>query len=78
MVSMRTRLSAIGLVLGVAASSVMAQQPPPGADPLADAIAVAAKSATVTDQPFTMVYGNRRVVEYRATVLTRSPQARAA
>ena len=78
MVSMRAKLSAVVLVLGVAASSVMAQQPQPGADPLADAIAVAAKSATVTEQPFTFVYGNRRVVEYRATVLTRSPQARAA
>ena len=47
-------------------------------DPMAAAIASAAHSAQRTDDPATLVYANRRIVAFRATVLSRTPAARAA
>jgi small-conductance mechanosensitive channel len=45
---------------------------------MAAAIASAARSAQRTDDPATLVYANRRIVEFRATILSRTPAARAA
>ena len=69
------------LAVALAAVGVGAQGAQPGettADPLASAIAVAAKSAQRTDPPAPLVYANRRIVEFRATILTRTPAVRAA
>ena len=58
-----------------------AQDAPPAkaaADPLAAAIATAARGAQRTDDPAPLVYANRPVVEFRATILSRTPSARAA
>ena len=69
--------------LGVALAAVCAgaQGAQPGettTDLLASAIAAAAKAAQRTDPPAPLVYWNRRIVEFRATVLTRTPAVRAA
>jgi small-conductance mechanosensitive channel len=58
-----------------------AQTPASGttsSDPIVAAIAAAARSAQRTDAPATLVYENRRIVELRATILSRTPAARAA
>src|SRR4051794_32429501 len=47
-------------------------------DPIVAAIAAAAQSAQRTDAPATLVYENRPIVEFRATILSRTPAARAA
>ena len=66
------------LLLSVTAMPALAQQAQPAPDSLADTIAAAAKTVTVADRPAWLVYGNREVVEYRATVLAQSPAVRAA
>jgi small-conductance mechanosensitive channel len=70
-------------ILTVALTSVpTAAQTPASAktssDPIVAAIAAAARSAQRTDAPATLVYENRRIVELRATILSRTPAARAA
>jgi small-conductance mechanosensitive channel len=55
-------------------------QPPAGhtqADAIAAAVAAAAQTATPAEHSATLYYSNRAIVEYRATVLGRTPQARA-
>jgi small-conductance mechanosensitive channel len=47
-------------------------------DPVAAAIASAARAAQRSDEPATLVYANRRIVTFRATILSRTPAARAA
>jgi small-conductance mechanosensitive channel len=47
-------------------------------DPIVAAMASAARAAQRTDEPATLVYANRRIVELRATILSRTPAARAA
>ncbi len=47
-------------------------------DPMAAAIASAARAAQRTDEPATLVYANRPIVAFRATILSRTPAARAA
>ena len=47
-------------------------------DPVAAAIAAAASSAQRTDPSAPLVYAKRRIVELRATVMSRTPAARAA
>jgi small-conductance mechanosensitive channel len=47
-------------------------------DPLAAAIASAARVAQRTDEPATLVYANRPIITFRATILSRTPAARAA
>ena len=47
-------------------------------DPVAAAIASAARAAQRTDEPATLVYANRPIVAFRATILSRTPAARAA
>ena len=46
-------------------------------DSMAAAIASAARSAQRTDEPATLMFANRPVVVFRATVLSRTPAARA-
>lgn len=50
----------------------------PAADPFAAAVAVAAKNAEITEEPATLVYANRPIVEFRATIVSRPPARRAA
>ena len=50
----------------------------PGADPAAGFARAAVESAVVNAPPATLVFGNRRIVEFRATVLSRTPAMRAA
>jgi small-conductance mechanosensitive channel len=59
---------------------VVAQTAPPAAppDPLAAPIAEAAKTARPADQTFVLRFANRPIVEFRATVLARTPATRAA
>ena len=67
---------AAGLAAPAAAQTAAAQGQP--SDPFRAAVALGAKSAQVSDAPATLVYANRAVVEFRATVLSRSPAHRAA
>ena len=50
----------------------------PGADPAAGFARAAVESAVVNAPPATLVFGNRPIVEFRATVLARTPAMRAA
>jgi small-conductance mechanosensitive channel len=45
---------------------------------MTSALSAAARAASVGDQPATLVYSNRPIVEFRATVLGRTPAGRAA
>jgi small-conductance mechanosensitive channel len=65
-------------IVGQTAAVAQPQAAPPRPDPLATAIATAARTAQTTDLPATLVYSNRPIVELRATALGRSPSARAA
>ena len=76
----RPRCALAILAITLIAVRPMAQAPAsPDAtgDPLAAAIASAAGSAQRIDEPAALVYANRRVVEFRATILSRTPAARA-
>ena len=59
-------------------ASVIAQ-PPPGSvdDPIAAAVADAARTAVPAEQSASLVFANRFIVEFRATVLARTPATRA-
>jgi len=77
----RYRCALAILAVALIAVRTGAQTPAPGqdpGDPMAAAIAAAARAAQRTDDPATLVYANRRIMEFRATVLTRTPAARAA
>jgi hypothetical protein len=50
-------------------------RPRPG-DPVAIAVATAAATAVTAEHPATLIYANRVIVEFRATVLSRTPSAR--
>ena len=73
-------LAAALLACALVADRAGAQEAPREAasDAIALAFAAAAKSAQRTDPPATLVYANRRIVELRATILSRTPSARAA
>jgi len=59
-------------------ASVIAQPPAaPGGDPVAAAVADAARTAVPAEQPAPLVFANRFIVEFRATVLARTPATRA-
>jgi small-conductance mechanosensitive channel len=83
-----TRILAAVAVLVATATAVLlpgplgAQQAPPaatrGADPLATAVAEAARTAQIAENPAPLVFANRVIVELRATILARPPAARAA
>lgn len=87
---MRLRRSIVpGLVLGghlaLSAAAVAQpapapppQEPPRSADPTGDLARVAVESAIVGAPPATLVFQNRPIVEFRATVLSRTPAMRAA
>jgi small-conductance mechanosensitive channel len=76
----RSARTTIAVVLSLAASTapVWAQQAQAPPDPVAIAVAGAAKSAVPAEHPATLVYANRAIVEFRATVVSRTPLARAA
>ena len=67
---------ALGLWLGIA-GAVWAQPPDPQAS-LERLAAAAAASARTGDAPATLVFANRRIVQFRATVLGRTPFDRVA
>jgi small-conductance mechanosensitive channel len=74
---------AVALLVGAALLplTARAQQPPPAGpstDPFATAIANAARTAQTAEHPARLVFANRTIVEFRATVLSRTPSARAA
>jgi small-conductance mechanosensitive channel len=69
------------LIVALISARAGAQSPASGkapSDPIVAAIASAARAAQRTDEPATLVYANRRIVELRATILSRTPAARAA
>jgi small-conductance mechanosensitive channel len=69
------------LIVALISARAGAQSPASGkapSDPIVAAIASAARAAQRTDEPSTLVYANRRIVELRATILSRTPAARAA
>jgi small-conductance mechanosensitive channel len=70
-------LLAVALIAFRADAQTGASGEPPG-DPIAAAIASAARTAQRTDEPATLVYANRPIVAFRATILSRTPAARAA
>jgi small-conductance mechanosensitive channel len=72
--------SALPLVVLLAAAILprAASGQPASGDLLTAAVANAARSAHVAEQPATLVYANRAIVEFRANVLSRTPAARAA
>ena len=67
---------AAGLAVPAAAQTAAPTRQPP--DAFSAAVVVAAQSARRGDPAATLVYANRTVVEFRATVLSRSPAQRAA
>src|SRR5262245_433169 len=76
-----TRHALVVLALLAIAPATARGQTPTGAAPddsLASAVAVAAKTAQPAEQPALLTYANRRIVEFRASVLSRTPAARAA
>ena len=69
------------LAVALIAVRTEAQTPASGempGDPMAAAIASAARAAQRTDEPAALVYANRHIVVFRATILSRTPAARAA
>jgi small-conductance mechanosensitive channel len=62
---------------GPAAAQTSTNQPA-ATDPFAAAVAAAAKDARITEEPATLVYANRPIVELRATVVSRPPARRVA
>ena len=50
---------------------------PRAGDPVAAAVATAAATAVTGEQPARVVFANRVIVEFRATVLSRTPSQRA-
>ena len=57
---------------------VTAQPPPASAgDPVATAVANTARTAVPAEQPAPLIFANRFIVEFRATVLARTPVTRA-
>jgi small-conductance mechanosensitive channel len=64
----------------VAPLSVSAQPPaePPAGDTVATAVGNAARTAVPAEHSASLVFANRFIVEFRATVLARTPAARAA
>jgi small-conductance mechanosensitive channel len=79
-----SRVPIVALVAALAALPAIpaAQAPaPPQPDPqgnLTATIAMAAQRAEVADSPATLVFTNRPIVRFRATVMARPPSARAA
>ena len=74
---------AVALLVGAALlpPAVWAQAAPSGeraADPFETAVANAARTAQPAEQPARLVFANRTIVEFRATVLSRTPATRAA
>jgi hypothetical protein len=79
--STRGRSALAILTVALISTRAGAQTPASGNaanDPIVAAIASAARVAQRTDEPATLVYANRRIVELRATILSRTPAARAA
>jgi small-conductance mechanosensitive channel len=80
----RSRVPLVVLAAAIAALTVAAAAQTPAApqpDPqgnLAATIAMAAERAEIAEQPATLVFTNRRVMVFRATVMARPPSARAA
>ena len=75
----RSALAIFALVLTAvpADAQITAAGETPG-DAMAAAMASAARLAQRTEDPATLLYANRRIVEFRATILSRTPAARAA
>jgi small-conductance mechanosensitive channel len=63
---------------GVRADAQTAAPGQPPGDAVALAVAAASQSAHTGNPPATLTYANRRIVEFRATVLLRTPAVRAA
>jgi small-conductance mechanosensitive channel len=78
-----SRLSWFALVavaIGMVGAPAGAQPPfaPQSQESFAIALEGAAKTIQVSDPPATLVYANRAIVQFRATVLSRKPETRAA
>ncbi len=83
MIPSRVALVAAAVVVAALTARPAAQQAPipPPPEPqshLNDAIRMAAERAEVAEQPATLVFTNRPVIVFRATVVARPPSARAA
>lgn len=76
---LRTVLAIVLAAFAISPASVTAQPPAeaPAGDPVATAVANAARTAVPAEQPAPLVFANRFIVEFRATVLARSPATRA-
>src|SRR3954469_2083440 len=70
----------VALLVATILPTVQARQPPaaPPPDRFAAAVAGAAGTAERAVQPALLIYANRPIVTFRATVMSRSPEARAA
>ena len=75
-----SRAVVVAIAVGLASSSTSAQTPaaPPSQESFAAALTAAARTTQISDPPATLMYANRPIVEFRATVLSRNPATRAA
>jgi small-conductance mechanosensitive channel len=73
------RLATIALLaVFLVTERASAQNPPTTPDQIATAIAVAAESARPAETPAVLRFANRPIVEFRATIVSRTPAIRAA
>ena len=68
----------VAVAAGAYAQAPAASQPSDPFGELAPTVALAAQSARMAEQPATLIYANRPVVVFRATVMARPPSTRAA
>ena len=73
-------LAIVAVAIGMVAAPAGAQPPaaPPSQESFAAALDAASRTIQTSDPPATLVYANRPIAQFRATVLSRKPETRAA